>query len=232
MALRGKTNTPCRRAIAAIRVNLGLDRPLTAQFVEYFKGLLIGRDFEYAGDQVHCGAPCLGFSYHTGRSVNDELFSRFPNTIVLTLMAVVIFLVIGITIGIVAAVKRGTAADRMLIGGSQVFGAIPYYILALLFALYVVTFWNVLPQYNSFSEGVGPYLAGMLAPAIILGLVYATSYTRYTRNSMIETLSMDYVRTARSKGISERRVLINHGFRAAMSPSMCRSFVTRSSWWL
>ncbi len=204
--------------LAAIRVNLGLDRPLTVQFVEYFKGLLVGRDFEYAGDQVHCGAPCLGFSYHTGRSVNDELFTRFPNTIMLTLMAVVIFLVIGISIGIVAAVKRGTAADRLLIGGSQVFGAIPYYILALLFALYVVTFWNVLPQYNSFSEGVGPYLAGMLAPAIILGLVYATSYTRYTRNSMIETLSMDYVRTARSKGISERRVLINHGFRAAMSP--------------
>lgn len=204
--------------LQAIRVNLGLDRPLTVQFVEYFKGLFVGRDFEFAGETTHCGAPCLGFSYHTGRSVNDELFSRFPNTVVLALMAAVIFLIVGVTIGIFAAVKRGTATDRILIGGSQVFGAIPYYILALLFALYMVTFWRVLPQYSAFSEGVGVYLAGMVAPAIILGLVTSTSYTRYTRNSMIETLSMDYVRTARSKGISERRVLVNHGLRAAMGP--------------
>ncbi|MDN5776468.1 MAG: ABC transporter permease [Humibacillus sp.] len=204
--------------LQAIRVNLGLDRPLTVQFVEYFKGLFVGRDFEFAGETTHCGAPCLGFSYHTGRSVNDELFTRFPNTVVLALMAAVIFTIVGITIGIFAAVKRGSATDRILIGGSQVFGAIPYYILALLFALYMVTFWRVLPQYSAFSEGAGVYFAGMIAPALILGLVTSTSYTRYTRNSMIETLSMDYVRTARSKGISERRVLVNHGLRAAMGP--------------
>ncbi len=204
--------------LQAIRVNLGLDRPLTVQFIEYFKGLFVGRDFEFAGATNHCGAPCLGFSYHTGRSVNDELFTRFPNTVVLALMAAVIFLIVGVTIGIIAAVKRGTATDRILIGGSQVFGAIPYYILALLFALYMVTFWRVLPQYSSFSEGPGVYFAGMIAPAFILGLVTSTSYTRYTRNSMIETLSMDYVRTARSKGISERRVLVNHALRAAMGP--------------
>ncbi|MEO5743914.1 MAG: ABC transporter permease, partial [Terracoccus sp.] len=78
--------------LQAIRVNLGLDRPLTVQFVEYFKGLFVGRDFEFAGATNNCSAPCLGFSYHTGRSVNDELFSRFPNTVVLALMAAVIFL--------------------------------------------------------------------------------------------------------------------------------------------
>ncbi len=130
----------------------------------------------------------------------------------------VVFLTVGVTIGIFAAIKRGTATDRILIGGSQVFGAIPYYILALLFALYIVTFWRVLPPYSAFSAGPGPYFVGMIAPAFILGLVTSTSYTRYTRNSMIETLSMDYVRTARSKGISERRVLVNHGLRAAMGP--------------
>ena len=77
---------------------------------------------------------------------------------------------------------------------------------------------GILPQYRSIDNGLGPYIAGLFAPALILGLVYATSYARYTRNSMIETLSMDYVRTARSKGISERRVLVRHGLRAAMSP--------------
>jgi peptide/nickel transport system permease protein len=129
-----------------------------------------------------------------------------------------VFVTVGVTLGIVAAVRRGSASDRGLVGASQVLGSIPYYVLALLVALYPVILWNVLPQYSAISAGVGPYFAGMLAPALILGLVTASSYVRYTRNSMIETLSMDYIRTARSKGINERTVLFKHGFRAAMSP--------------
>ena len=184
----------------------------------YFKGLFVGRDFVYAGDTVHCGAPCLGFSFVTRRSVNEELFTRFPNTVVLALMAAVVFVTVGVTLGIFAAVRRGSATDRGVVGASQVLGSIPYYVLALLVALYPVILWNILPQYSAISAGVGPYFMGMLAPALILGLVTSASYVRYTRNSMIETLSMDYIRTARSKGISERTVLFKHGFRAAMSP--------------
>ncbi|MCU1538683.1 MAG: binding-protein-dependent transport system inner rane component [Humibacillus sp.] len=201
-----------------ITESLGLDRPLTAQFFEYFKGLFVGRDFTYAGDTVHCGAPCLGYSFSTRQSVNTELFTRFPNTVVLALMAAVVFVTVGVTLGIIAAIRRGTTADRTIVGASQVLGAIPYYVLALLVALYPVVLWNVLPQYSPISAGVGPYFLGMVAPALILGLVTSASYTRYTRNSMLETLSMDYIRTARSKGISERTVLVKHGFRAAMSP--------------
>lgn len=204
--------------LASIRRNLGLDQPLLLQFGDYFKGLFFGKDVDFAGDTFRCDAPCLGFSYRTGQPVGDELFGRFPNTLVLTLMAVCVFLLVGITIGIVAAVRRGTAVDRGLIGFSQVFGAIPYYVLALLFALYLVVLNPVFPKATTMSSGLPRYIAGMLAPALILGAVYATSYARYTRNSMIEVLSMDYVRTARSKGIGERRVLIRHGFRAAMSP--------------
>ncbi|WP_260439886.1 ABC transporter permease [Humibacillus xanthopallidus] len=201
-----------------ITKSLGLDKPLSQQFLEYFKGLFVGRDFTYAGDTVHCGAPCLGYSFSTRQSVNTELFSRFPNTVVLALMAAVVFVTVGVTLGIIAAIRRGTPADRGIIGSSQTFGAIPYYVLALLVALYPVVLWNILPQYVPISAGVGPYLLGMLAPALILGLYTSTSYTRYTRNSMLETLSMDYIRTARSKGIPERTVLVKHGFRAAMSP--------------
>ena len=204
--------------LAAISQSLGLDKPLTQQFFDYFKGLFVGREFVYAGDTVQCNAPCLGFSFVTRRSVNDELFSRFPNTVVLALMAAVVFLIIGVTVGIFAAVRRGTSTDRTVVGASQVLGAIPYYVLALLVALYPVILWHVLPQYSAMSAGVGPYVMGMLAPALILGFVTSAAYVRYTRNSMIETLSMDYIRTARSKGISERTVLFKHGFRAAMSP--------------
>jgi len=211
--------TKCNPArLEAITKSIGLDKPLTQQFFEYFKGLFVGRDFVYAGDTVHCGAPCLGFSFVTRRSVNEELFTRFPNTVVLALMAAVVFVTVGVTLGIIAAIRRGTTVDRGLVGASQVLGSIPYYVLALLVALYPVILWNLLPQYSAISAGVGPYFMGMLAPALILGLVTSASYVRYTRNSMLETLSMDYIRTARSKGIHERTVLFKHGFRAAMSP--------------
>jgi peptide/nickel transport system permease protein len=204
--------------LASIRANLGLDKPITEQFLEYFKGLFVGREFHVGGDAIHCGAPCLGVSFSSGRSVNDELFSRFPNTVMLALGAVVIFLVVGLAIGIVAAMRRGTSVDRGLIGASQVLGAIPYYIIALLFALYVTILNPILPQPAAASEGYGRYVAGFIAPWIVLGVVTATGYVRYTRNSMIETLSMDFVRTARSKGISERRVVGGHALRAALSP--------------
>ena len=204
--------------LAQISRSLGLDKPLVTQFTDYFQGLIVGRDFVYAGDTVHCGAPCLGFSFVTRQSVNDELFSRFPNTVVLALMAAVIFVTVGVTSGIFAATRRGTPTDRIVVGVSQVMGAIPYYVLALLTALYPVVLWGLLPQYSPLSSGVGPYFVGMVAPALILGLVTSSQYTRYTRNSMLDTLSMDYIRTARSKGITERTVLFKHGFRAAMSP--------------
>jgi peptide/nickel transport system permease protein len=204
--------------LAQISRSLGLDKPLVTQFTDYFQGLVVGRDFVYAGDTVHCGAPCLGFSFVTRQSVNDELFSRFPNTVVLALMAAVIFVTVGVTSGIFAATRRGTPTDRVVVGVSQVMGAIPYYVLALLTALYPVVLWGLLPQYAPLSSGVGPYVVGMVAPALILGLVTSSQYTRYTRNSMLDTLSMDYIRTARSKGITERTVLFKHGFRAAMSP--------------
>ena len=157
--------------LAQITRSIGLDKPLVGQFTEYFKGLFVGRDFVYAGDTVHCGAPCLGFSFVTRQSVNEELFTRFPNTVVLALMAAVIFVTVGVTSGIFAATRRGTPTDRVVVGSSQVIGAIPYYVLALLVALYPVVLWGLLPQYTSIDSGVGPYLAGMIAPALILGLV-------------------------------------------------------------
>ncbi len=217
MAMCPETRCPPQR-LAQIREALGIDRPLAVQFAEYFQGIFAGRTIHFAGDDIRCNAPCLGFSFSTRQPVGDELFGRFPNTVILTLMAAVIFLVVGVSIGIIAATHRGTTLDRTLIGAAQVFGSLPYYVLALLFSLNLVILTGILPRATTMSEGLGRYLAGMFAPALLLGLVYATSYTRYTRNAMIETLSMDYIRTARSKGISERRVLVKHGLRAALSP--------------
>lgn len=204
--------------LVEIRKSLHLDRPIAVQFSEYFTGLFVGRDVIDGGTTKRCTAPCLGYSFRSHRDVKTEVFSRFPTTAALALMSMVVFLSIGITTGVYAARRRGTKTDRTVVGVSQVVGAIPFYIVALLFALYLTRLNSILPRAAAFSDGIGPWLVGMVAPAIILGLVYATTYVRYTRAQMVDTLSQDYVRTARSKGISTTTVTYKHALRGALSP--------------
>jgi len=201
-----------------IRHSMKLDRPVPEQFAEYFKGLLVGREIVQSGSRQDCSAPCLGYSFRTQQEVKGAILSRFPTTATLALMAMSIFLTLGVSTGVLAARRQGTGLDRFVVGFSQVFGALPYYIVALLFALYFTVLYPILPRAVGISSGAGPWLAGMIAPAIALGLVSATGYVRYTRASMVETLAQDYVRTARSKGISETRVVYKHALRAAISP--------------
>ena len=201
-----------------IRASMRLDRPVTEQFTEYFKGLFVGREIIQGASVKECSAPCLGYSFRGQREVKGAILERFPTTVALALMAMSVFLTVGISTGVLAARRRGTPLDRFVVGFSQVFGAIPYYIVALLFALYLTVLNDILPRAVNISAGVGPWLLGLVAPAIILGLVTSTGYVRYTRASMVDTLAQDYVRTARSKGISENTVVYRHALRAAISP--------------
>lgn len=204
--------------LADIRTSMGLDRPISVQFWEYFQGLFVGRDVVDGGNVKHCGAPCLGYSFRSHLEVKTEVLNRFPTTAMLAIMAMVVFLAVGVSLGIYAARRRGSKTDRFVVGFSQVFGAVPYYIVALLAFLYLVVLNPILPRSSPQSAGVGPWFVGMIAPAIILGLVTATSYVRYTRAQMVDTLTQDYVRTARSKGIAERTVVFRHALRGALSP--------------
>ncbi len=204
--------------LVEIRKSLHLDRPIAVQFSEYFTGLFTGREILDGGTTQQCSAPCLGYSFRSHKEVKTEVFTRFPTTAMLAIMSMVVFLSIGITTGVYAARRRGTKIDRSVVGFSQVFGSIPYYIIALLAALYLTVLYPILPRTASFTDGVAPWIVGMLAPALILGLVYSTSYVRYTRAQMVDTLAQDYVRTAKSKGISSVRVTYTHALRGALSP--------------
>jgi peptide/nickel transport system permease protein len=133
-------------------------------------------------------------------------------------MAMSVFLTVGISTGVLAARRQGSGLDRFVVGFTQVFGAIPPYIVLLLFALYFTVLYPILPRTASMSSGLWPWLSGLIAPAIVLGLITSTGYVRYTRSSMVDSLAQDYVRTARSKGISENRVVYRHALRAAISP--------------
>jgi peptide/nickel transport system permease protein len=133
----------------------------------------------------------------------------------------VIFLTVGVSMGIFAARKRGTSLDKGIVGSSLFINAIPYYLLALLAYLLLISQWGIFPESGYFGPfEVSPlaWVKGLLLAWIVLGLAYSTQYARFSRGSMIESLNEDYVRTARAKGLSERRVVMRHGFRAAIVP--------------
>jgi len=204
-----------------IKASLHLDRPLVQQFTEYASGIVVGRDFETGGVVTHCAAPCLGYSFKTDQPVLQEIEKRLPVTATVVLGASVVFFTVGVMVGSMAARRRGTAADRALVGTTLVMSSIPYYLVALLVALYLTILYPILPRAGYFPiSDYGPvkWALGFLTPWLVLGIYNSTSYARYSRGSMVEALSEDYVRTARSKGISERRVTYLHGLRAAITP--------------
>jgi peptide/nickel transport system permease protein len=211
--------TPDR--LERIRDSLGLERPVHEQYLEYMGGIFVGNDVQAGAISLECPAPCLGVSFKLRVPVTDYLLDRFPATVSVAVGAAVIFLIVGIAVGVFAARRRGTPADKGVVGASLIINAVPYYILALVSYLYLVSAWGVFPEsgyYGPFEEGPIDWMKGLMLPWLILGLAYSTQYARFGRGSMIEALNEDFVRTAKAKGLSERRVTFKHGFRAAVVP--------------
>ena len=199
-----------------IESSLGLDKPPAEQLALYMKGIVVGRDYTAGGTVQHCSAPCLGFSYTLGQPVTKLLGQALPVTVSIVLGGAVVYLTIGVMAGVVAAQVRGTPLDRVTVGATLVVSSIPYFVVAVLVALYA----TFLPhsEYHPLLDNPLLWASGLLAAWLTLGVTNAASYSRYTRASMIESLGQDFVRTARSKGISERRVVYRHGLRAALTP--------------
>ena len=199
-----------------IETSLDLDKPAATQMLLYMKGIVVGRDFETGGLTRHCSAPCLGYSYTLGQPVTKLLAQALPVTVSIVIGGAVVYLFLGILAGTIAAQVRGTPLDRVTVGATMVISSIPYFVVAVLVALYA----TFLPysQYHPFLDNPLTWATGLLAAWLTLGITNAASYSRYTRASMIESLGQDFVRTARSKGISERRVVYRHGLRAALTP--------------
>ena len=216
---QGQNCTPER--VAIIEKSLGLDEPKTTQFADYVKGLAVGRDIGDTDNSVkHCPAPCLGWSYRNNRPVTDMVLERFPITLSLVAGGVAVYVALALVFGVLAARFRGRALDRVIVGVSQFVPAIPYYIAALMFYLYFMVFYAIIPRssYTPLTENPWAWFTGLLGVWLFWGAFASTGYIRYVRASMIDTQAQDYVRTARSKGISERRVLYRHALRAAIAP--------------
>lgn len=223
----GKNCNEAQRDVA--RKALGYDLPVHEQWTQFMKGVVVGR--EYPADPelraanpaivTHCEAPCLGYSHLNARTVNDLIEEAAPVTISLALVALVMWLVGGILFGILAAVFKGSIIDRGIVGLTLVAYAFPTFFIGVFLLKFVVIKWEFLPypEYYSIADGgVGRWLAGVILPAATLALVFTAGYVRMTRAFVIESMSEDYIRTARAKGLTGRAVLFKHGIRAALTP--------------
>jgi peptide/nickel transport system permease protein len=205
--------------LAAIEHQMGLDQSVVTQYGAFVGGLFHDRTINLGSD-YECEAPCLGISYGTRGEVRKELLEKYPATLSLALGGASLYLVIGVTLGVLAARRRGTATDRLLVGSSLVVSSIPYYLVALLAWIFLTLQWDVFPAtgYTPLTENPVAWAAGLLLPWVVLGVHGSTQYARFTRGSMVETLGEDYIRTGTAKGLRSRHVVFRHGLRAAIVP--------------
>jgi ABC-type dipeptide/oligopeptide/nickel transport system permease component len=189
--------------VAAVRAELGLDRPVLTQFADY-----IGRVAR--GD--------LGRSIISNKPVSEELTETIVPTVELMLGAMLIAVPIGLLLGTLAAVRRGTAVDRIIMAISVAGVSMPVFFIGLLLIQYVGFKWDMLP----FTGRTGPVwdggLPSLILPALTLGSVLIGPIARITRTAVLEVLGADFVRTARAKGLRESVVIVHHALRNALIP--------------
>jgi peptide/nickel transport system permease protein len=203
----GRLGTPAR--ILEIKHALHLDQPLYLQYLHWVGNLLRGN---------------LGFDYYKGQSVNTVVAQALPATASLVLGAAILWIAYGVFSGVISAVRSRSLLDRGFTTAALFFYSMPTFVLGytliFIFAyeLYRVTKFFPFSSYVPLTTDPWQWFVHLLLPWLTLAMVTAAGYTRLTRTSMLEVLGEDYIRTARSKGMPERRVVRVHGLRAALTP--------------
>ena len=204
----GKSATPER--IAQARAHYGLDKPILQQYLTYAGRLLHGD---------------LGYSFRNEEPVTTTLLSRLPVTASLAVGAALLWLLVGIPVGILAATKPRSVRDRVATGLALGGLSMPTFVIGLVllyFLFYRLTLngIRIFPGngYVPLTQSPWGWFTHLWLPWVTIAMTYAASYSRITRGSLLEVLGEDYIRTARSKGISERRVTFRHGLRSALTP--------------
>ena len=246
-------------SIEIINRDLGRDKPLGVQYISYLNDLSV-ISFHNNNDQqshwyldpdkyapctklisigstsVVLKAPYLRRSYQSKRKVSDVILSAFPQTAILALTAMAFALVLGILLGTLSALHKGSWIDRLTLFLSTLGMSLPSFFAAILIAwffAYILADWTHLNMFGNLYSvddyGCGEYinLRNLILPALTLGIRPLAVLVELTKSSMLEALSQDYIRTARAKGMSRGRVIFHHALRNAMNP-----VVTSASGWL
>ena len=193
--------------LARIRAALGLDDPLAVRYAAWAARALAG-DF--------------GVSLRTGFPVSELIASRLPATVQLMAMALFIALSFGIPAGVIAAVRHGRAADRLVRTAAVAALSVPHVLLGMLFVLLFAVHLGWMPAagWVPFAEDPAASLRAMALPALVLGAGGAATVARHVRAAMLEVMTADFIRTARAKGLSERSVVVGHALRHALVPAI------------
>jgi peptide/nickel transport system permease protein len=211
---------PTRQAVLQVEQQLGLDSPLYLQYGRFLKGIVLGVHYNSGTSSTFCPPPCFGYSFRSQQPVWPQMVSALPVTISLAIGAAVIWLVSGVTVGVISALKRGTLFDRFSMGIALAGVSLPIFFTGLISLELFSYKWPIFPNVTFVPFSTNPLLwaRNLVLPWLCLAFLYAALYARLTRAGMLETMSEDYIRTARAKGLPERRVIFKHGLRAALTP--------------
>lgn len=191
--------------IENMRVLMGLDKPILDQFINYISSL-------FQGD--------LGFSYAYNMDVVELILDRFPNTVILTIAALLIALLIGVPAGMISAYKRNSIIDYIVMVISLIGVSMPVFWLGVMLVLVFSVNMGLLPStgMGDWSQGASVFFKHLILPSVTLATIPMANFARITRSSMLEVLSQDYIRTARAKGIKENLVIWKHALKNALNP--------------
>jgi peptide/nickel transport system permease protein len=206
-------------AVEGIRIKLGFDQPIYEQYGRFLKGIVVGRDYANGPDVDHCSAPCFGFSSRTNQEVWPLLIDRFPVTLSLAIGAAITWLIAGVLAGVISALRRGSITDRSVMIMALAGVSLPIYFTGLVANLIFVHKLHWFPSnYTEFTQNPVSWAVKLIPAWVTLAWLFAATYARLTRASMLETMGEDYVRTARAKGLRERTVISRHVMRSVLTP--------------
>ncbi|GLZ28484.1 peptide ABC transporter permease [Lentzea sp. NBRC 105346] len=212
---------PCtEQNLALAREFMGLDESWWQQFLDFLTGIFAGRTFGTGATAIHCAAPCFGYSFQQNTDVVTLIADRVPVTFSLAFGAAAIWLVFGVGLGVLAALRKDTPIDRITLAGSVAGVSAPVYLVGLLGILLFGFTLDVVPVggYVAFAESPLDWAWRLILPWCVLAFAHAAFYVRLVRSSMLETLNEDFIRTARAKGVRESTVVGKHALRNVLLP--------------
>jgi peptide/nickel transport system permease protein len=211
---------PTRAAVLQMEKQLGLDKPVYLQYWTYLSAIVVGQHYGTGVGSSYCPPPCFGYSFKNQQPVWPMLVSDIPVTASLAFGAAILWLVGGVTIGVISALKRGTIFDRFSMGLALAGVSLPIFFTGLISLELFSYKWPIFPNVTFVPLTENPLLwaRNLVLPWVTLAFLFAALYARLTRAGMLETMGEDFIRTARAKGLPERTVIVRHGLRAALTP--------------
>ena len=221
LAARYVGRTATAETVRLTAERLGFFDPVPVQYGHWIKGVFVGAEYDYGAGVERCPAPCLGYSFITHQAVWPELIDRAPVTASLAVGASLIWLIAGVSVGVISALRRGSVFDRGAMTIALAGVSLPIFftgLVSLAFFSYQLNLTAPGGQYVPLGENPARWAYSLLLPWITLAFLFSAQYARLTRAGMLDTMTEDYIRTARAKGLPERTVVVKHGLRAALTP--------------